>query len=77
MARPNVKITLGNGGLGRSSASSDGVAGLVVTGREAEGGHPGGGVQEFQGQGVCPRGGDGDAAAGRTGDNRGTGRGAL
>lgn len=32
MGRPNVKITLGNGGLGRSSVSADGVAGLLLTG---------------------------------------------
>lgn len=32
MSRPNVDITLGNGNLGRSSASDDGVAALVLTG---------------------------------------------
>lgn len=32
MARPNVVITLGNGNLGRSSVSDDGVAALVLTG---------------------------------------------
>lgn len=37
MARPNVKITLGNGNLGRSSVSDDGVAGLVLTGSAVEG----------------------------------------
>ncbi len=38
MGRPNVKITLGNGGLGRSSVSDDGVAGLVLTGAAVSGG---------------------------------------
>lgn len=38
MGRPNVKITLGNGGLGRSSVSDDGVAGLVLTGAAVAGG---------------------------------------
>ena len=32
MARPNVNIVLGNGNLGRSSVSDDGVAALVLTG---------------------------------------------
>ena len=32
MARPNVNITLGNGNLGRSAATDDGVAALVLTG---------------------------------------------
>lgn len=34
---PNVKVELGNGNLGRINASSDGVAGLVVTGTAVEG----------------------------------------
>lgn len=37
MPRPNVNITLGNGNLGRSNASPDSVAGLVVTGAEVAG----------------------------------------
>lgn len=37
MARPNVRITLGNGSLGRSSVSDDGVAGLVLTGTAVPG----------------------------------------
>lgn len=37
MARPNVVITLGNGNLGRSSVSDDGVAGLVLTGAAVAG----------------------------------------
>jgi hypothetical protein len=32
MALPNVNINLGNGGLGRVSATDDGVAGLILTG---------------------------------------------
>lgn len=32
MARPNVNITLGNGNLGRSAATDDGVAALLLTG---------------------------------------------
>ncbi len=38
MGRPNVKITLSNGNLGRSAVSDDGVAGLVLTGVAVEGG---------------------------------------
>lgn len=38
MGRPNVKITLSNGNLGRSAVSDDGVAGLVLTGAAVEGG---------------------------------------
>lgn len=38
MGRPNVKITLSNGNLGRSSVSDDGVAGLLLTGAAVEGG---------------------------------------
>lgn len=37
MARPNVSITLGNGNLGRSSVSGDGVAGLALTGAAVPG----------------------------------------
>lgn len=33
MARPNINITLGNGNLGRSAATDDGVAALVVNGK--------------------------------------------
>ncbi|MDE5575482.1 MAG: DUF2586 family protein [Bacteroidales bacterium] len=32
MALPGVKITLGNGGLGRVAATADGIAGLLLTG---------------------------------------------
>ena len=32
MARPNVNISLGNGNMGRSAATADGVAGMVLTG---------------------------------------------
>lgn len=38
MGRPNVKIVLANGNLGRSAVSDDGVAGLVLTGAAVEGG---------------------------------------
>ena len=37
MPLPGVKIKLGNGALGRSSASADGVAGLILTGKAVEG----------------------------------------
>ncbi|MEG2495516.1 MAG: DUF2586 family protein [Mucinivorans sp.] len=37
MALPNVKVKLGNGNLGRTSASSDGVAGLILTGSAVAG----------------------------------------
>ncbi|MCB6971827.1 MULTISPECIES: DUF2586 family protein [Butyricimonas] len=37
MPLPNVIITLGNGGLGQTSASDDGVAGLILTGKAVEG----------------------------------------
>ncbi len=37
MGLPGVKITLGSGGLGRVSSSSDGVAGLLLTGSAVEG----------------------------------------
>lgn len=37
MSLPNVNIKLGNGKLGRSSATSDGVAGLVLTGAAVAG----------------------------------------
>ncbi len=32
MALPNVIIALGNGNMGRSAATADGVAGLLLTG---------------------------------------------
>ena len=32
MPRPNVNITLGNGNMGRSAATDDGVAAMVLTG---------------------------------------------
>ena len=34
MALPGVEITLGNGGLGRVSATDDGIAALLLTGTE-------------------------------------------
>lgn len=37
MARPNVNITLGNGNLGRSAATDDGVAALLLTGAAVSG----------------------------------------
>ncbi len=37
MARPNVNITLGNGNLGRSAATDDGVAALLLTGATVSG----------------------------------------
>lgn len=37
MARPNVNITLGNGNLGRSTATDDGVAALLLTGATVSG----------------------------------------
>ena len=37
MARPNVNITLGNGNLGRSDATDDGVAALLLTGAAVSG----------------------------------------
>ena len=37
MARPNVNITLGNGNLGRSAATADGVAALLLTGATVSG----------------------------------------
>lgn len=37
MGLPGVKITLGSGGLGRVSASADGVAGLLLTGAAVDG----------------------------------------
>lgn len=37
MARPNVNITLGNGNMGRSAATDDGVAALLLTGAAVEG----------------------------------------
>ena len=37
MAKPDVKINLGNGRLGRTATSDDGVAGLVLTGKAVEG----------------------------------------
>lgn len=36
MALPGVEITLGNGGLGRVSATDDGIAALLLTGAEVE-----------------------------------------
>lgn len=36
MALPGVEITLGSGGLGRVSATADGIAGLLLTGEEVE-----------------------------------------
>lgn len=37
MALPNVNITLGNGNMGRSAATTDGVAGLLLTGTAVAG----------------------------------------
>ena len=37
MARPNVNITLGNGNFGRSAATDDGVAALLLTGAAVSG----------------------------------------
>ena len=37
MARPNVNITLGNGNLGRSAATDDGVAALLLSGATVSG----------------------------------------
>lgn len=36
MARPDVKIVLGNGRLGRTAATDDGVAGLILTGKAVD-----------------------------------------
>lgn len=37
MSRPNVNITLGNGNMGRTAATADGVAGMVLTGAAVAG----------------------------------------
>ena len=37
MGLPKVNIKLGNGNLGQSSATDDGVAGLILTGKAVEG----------------------------------------
>ena len=36
MAKPDVKIVLGNGRLGRTAATDDGVAGLILTGKAVD-----------------------------------------